>query len=100
MKESAQTVIEFWFKQIQPKQWWTKDPEFDQMLTDRFGQLHQQANQCELAAWRYSALGRLAEIIILDQFSRNIYRDTPQAFASDTLSRTSANKSRRWAGCS
>ena len=85
MKLGAHDVINFWFEESKPKQWWTKDPEFDQLITDRFSELHQQANDGELFAWRFSAIGRLAEIIILDQFSRNIYRNTPQAFASDNL---------------
>ena len=85
MKESIHSVIEFCFNEVQPKQWWVKDLAFDLMLKERFGQLHHRAVQCELIAWRHSALGRLAEIIILDQFSRNIYRNTPQAFSSDPL---------------
>jgi uncharacterized protein (DUF924 family) len=85
MSESIHSVIEFFFNEVELKQWWIKDEVFDQMLQNRFSQLHHQATQCELATWRHSALGRLAEIIILDQFSRNIHRNTPQAFASDPL---------------
>jgi uncharacterized protein (DUF924 family) len=85
MSEGAQQIIDFWFNELEPKQWWVKDTQLDQQIQARFGDLHQQANQCELVAWRYTSIGRLAEIIILDQFSRNIYRDTPQAFASDPL---------------
>ncbi len=82
---SWQTVINFWFEQIKPKQWWIKDPEFDQLLCDNYLGLHKQANAGELFHWRQTPVGRLAEIIVLDQFSRNIFRDTPQAFASDPL---------------
>lgn len=78
-------VIDFWFSEIEPKQWWIKDPQFDLMIKDRFGALHLAATQGELASWRSSALGRLAEVIILDQFSRNIYRDDPRAFAFDGM---------------
>ncbi len=78
-------VLKFWFEDIKPAQWWKKDPEFDQKIKDEFLELHQQANLCELADWRKAPYGRLAEVIILDQFSRNIYRDTPLAFASDPL---------------
>ena len=53
--------------------------------TSRFGRLHEAAARCELHAWRETPQGRLAEIIVLDQFSRNIYRDQPQAFACDAL---------------
>ena len=55
------------------------------MISQRFLPCLQQASQCELFGWRNSAQGRLAEIIVLDQFSRNIYRDNPQAFASDPM---------------
>lgn len=78
-------VLDFWFTEIDPKQHWIKDPEFDALITQRFGALHAQANACELFAWRDTAEGALAEIIVLDQFSRNMYRDTPQSFASDAL---------------
>ncbi len=78
-------LIEFWFDEIDAKQWWGKDPEFDRLITDRFGPLHARAVRCELFDWRVSELGRLAEIILIDQFSRNIHRDTPQAFQYDPL---------------
>ena len=80
-----QTVLDFWFKEITPAHWWKKDETFDQLIKDRFGELLQQGSQCELHAWRATADGRLAEIIVLDQFSRNVYRDTPVAFAQDPL---------------
>jgi uncharacterized protein (DUF924 family) len=79
-----QHVLDFWFNEIEPKQWWVKDETFDQLITSRFLKLHQQANAGELYSWRDTHQGRLAEIIVLDQFSRNMFRDTPQAFASDT----------------
>jgi len=85
MKEGAHAVIKFWFEECNPKQWWTKDDAFDQMITERFSELHAQACAGELFAWRFSAIGRLAEIIVLDQFPRNMYRNTPKAFASDHL---------------
>lgn len=80
-----QSVITFWFEEIEPKSWWIKDENFDQLICERFHKVHQAANACELYSWRQHALGRLAEIIVLDQFSRNIYRDRPAAFASDSL---------------
>jgi len=82
---TAQAVLGFWFKEIDAQQWWTKSAEFDQLITSRFGSLHAAAARCELNAWRDTPQGRLAEIIVLDQFSRNIYRDQPQAFACDAL---------------
>ncbi|NND00859.1 MAG: DUF924 domain-containing protein, partial [Gammaproteobacteria bacterium] len=78
-------ILKFWFQETDRKQWWAKDSAFDAVIAGRFGAVHARASQCELYAWRKSPQGRLAEIIILDQFSRNIYRDNPLAFATDSL---------------
>lgn len=80
-----QEVISFWFEEITPKQWWVKDQEFDNLIHQRFGQLHNAAIKGELWSWRNAALGALAEIIVIDQFSRNIYRNMPQSFAYDPI---------------
>ena len=80
-----QEVLNFWFEEITPEQWWKKDENFDQICRDRFLTLHQQAAQGELFQWRDTADGRLAEIIVLDQFSRNLFRDTAAAFAYDGM---------------
>lgn len=80
-----QEVIKFWFEEISQSKWWIKDEKFDQQIRTRFLSLHEKAVISQLAEWRDSPEGRLAEIIVLDQFSRNIYRDTPEAFASDKL---------------
>jgi uncharacterized protein (DUF924 family) len=77
-------VLNFWFHEINKKKWWVKDRDFDLQICQRFSDLHTSAVTCELFKWRESPEGRLAEIIILDQFSRNIFRDTPKAFASDS----------------
>ncbi len=76
-------VLTFWFKETEPRHWWVVDPAFDQGLRDRFLHLLLQAAAGELFGWRASARGRLAEIIVLDQFSRNVYRGTRQAFSQD-----------------
>ena len=78
-------VLQFWFEEIQPAQHWKKDPDFDQLITTRFSNIHASANRGELYEWRKSAKGRLAEIIVLDQFSRNMFRGKPESFASDVL---------------
>ena len=82
---SPETVITFWFKEVSPEQWWKRSDVFDQRIRTDFGALHQAAQRGELYAWRETARGRLAEIIILDQFSRNIYRDDRRAFACDPM---------------
>ena len=82
---TAQSVIQFWFDESSPKQWFTKDAAFDAAIQTRFGKLLEQAALGEFWGWRSDALGRLAEIIVLDQFSRNIHRGTPLAFACDPM---------------
>ena len=80
-----QEVLSFWFEELTSKMWWQKDAALDNRIRERFAALHQQARQGELYTWRSVARGALAEIIVLDQFSRNIYRDTPRAFESDSV---------------
>lgn len=78
-------VLDFWFVQTTPAQWWKVDPAFDALVRGRFEGLLRQAAACELHGWRDGAHGRLAEVIVLDQFPRNIHRGTPAAFACDPL---------------
>jgi uncharacterized protein (DUF924 family) len=78
-------ILKFWFEEIEPKMWWVADQQFDDLVRTRFHAIHEQAARGELFAWRKEARGRLAEIIVLDQFSRNIYRGTPRAFAQDPV---------------
>lgn len=82
---TIERVLQFWFEDLEPEQWWAKDEALDQRISDEFCSLHTSAQACELFEWRGSAEGRLAEVIVLDQFSRNIYRDTPKSFAQDPL---------------
>ncbi len=82
---NAQDILDFWFIEITPKQWWVVDPAFDAQIRARFATVHAQAAAGELYTWRRTAGGRLAEIIVLDQFSRNMYRGTPGAFAYDAI---------------
>jgi uncharacterized protein (DUF924 family) len=85
MSSEAQAVLDFWFEALTPAQWFKKDLAMDRTISERFGALHARVAQCECFAWRQTAQGRLAEIIVLDQFSRNIYRDDSRAFATDAL---------------
>ncbi len=85
MTIEADEVLRFWFEETEQKQRFSKDPKFDALITERFGTLHARAVRSELWNWRTRPEGRLAECIVLDQFSRNIYRDFPLAFAQDPL---------------
>lgn len=80
-----QQILDFWFDELEPQQWWSKDADLDRMIEERFFPVYEQACRCELYPWRKSAEGRLAEIIVLDQFPRNMFRDTPRSFATDSL---------------
>jgi uncharacterized protein (DUF924 family) len=78
-------ILNFWFTELTPKHHFAKDPALDEAIRTRFGATLAAAARCELFAWRTTPEGRLAEVLVLDQFSRNVYRDTPQAFAQDAL---------------
>ncbi len=78
-------VISFWFEELDPAQWWRVDSKVDGTVAARFGALHAQAARGEMAGWRVTPAGRLAEIVLLDQFSRNIWRNTPRAFVCDAM---------------
>ena len=78
-------ILRFWFEECTPEQWFKVDEKFDRMIAERFSACHEAAANGELYSWRSTPRGRLAEIIVLDQFSRNIYRNKPQAFAQDGM---------------
>lgn len=78
-------ILHFWFQELTPAQWWKVDPALDELIRDRFAAIHEAGNAGELVGWRTQPQGRLAEIIVLDQFSRNLHRGTPRAFASDPM---------------
>ena len=82
----AQSVIDFWFRgNEERKEWFRKDPAFDDEIRTRFLALHEEAARGELAAWKRSARECLALIVLLDQFPRNMFRDSPRAYATDPL---------------
>lgn len=82
---TPQEVLDFWFKEHGQAQWFGGGPAFDDAVRIRFAHVHAAAEACALYPWRTSPHGRLAEIIVLDQFSRQLYRGQARAFASDAL---------------
>jgi uncharacterized protein (DUF924 family) len=82
---TSEEILKFWFNEIDRSLWFKKDADFDRLLAERFGALNAQASLGELSAWRDTPHGRLAEIIVLDQFSRNLFRDSAKAFAQDGM---------------
>lgn len=89
---TPQDILHFWFEELTPQQHFSKDAALDARMRARFGSLLETAASSGLADWRTDAPGRLAEIIVLDQFSRNIHRDTPRAFEQDALVLTLARE--------
>lgn len=81
----ADTVIDFWFEELSEADWWRVDPALDEHITTLFKPLLLSARGGELYSWRDHARGRLAEIIVLDQFSRNIFRGSAEAFTADGM---------------
>lgn len=98
LDESAQQVLSFWLShgeglspaevaEAHSQMWFRRDDEVDAEIEERFGDLVAQAHAEQLEHWAETAYGRLALIIVLDQFSRNIHRDSPVAFAGDPHAR-------------
>ena len=82
---NASDILHFWFTELTDKQHFVKDVALDALIGVRFGAVLEAGSRSELWQWRGTPAGRLAEIIVLDQFSRNVWRDTPRAFAQDAL---------------
>lgn len=93
-------VLSFWFEQSTPRQWFSKNPAFDREISQRFGLWVESALSGELDHWSLEKQGCLALILVLDQFTRQIYRDTPKAFAGDgqALTRCEQAVQRGWVG--
>ena len=91
--KSPETVLEFWFGDLGnaipdralTKKWFMSPDGTDELIREKFGDLHAQAARGELDAWLETPRGRLAAIILIDQFSRNIHRGSSEAFANDHL---------------
>lgn len=82
---NADDILHFWFTESTPAQWFAKDDAFDALVRTRYEGLHRAAAQGECWEWRTTVRGRLAEVIVLDQFSRNLHRGSPLAFAQDGM---------------
>jgi uncharacterized protein (DUF924 family) len=81
----GEDILQFWFEDLNTEQWWNKDLELDVLIRSTYGALHEKVGRGESWQWRETDAGRLAEILVLDQFSRHIYRDQPKAFAFDGI---------------
>jgi uncharacterized protein (DUF924 family) len=86
----ASEVLAFWFgepvsaeRETFRKLWFEKSDAADREIADRFGALIERALRGELANWSNEPESALAQIVLLDQFTRNVFRNTPRAFAGD-----------------
>ena len=83
---NAQSVLGFWFRgNEERKEWFQKDPAFDDEIRARFLPLYEEAARGALAAWKHSSSECLALIILLDQFPRNMFRGDARTYATDAL---------------
>lgn len=83
LPKEARDVLEFWFLELTPSDWFAQSDELDASITKRFGPTLEQAAQGRLDHWADTVRGRLALIIVLDQFSRNVFRGTARSYTQD-----------------
>ena len=76
-------ILNFWFETLSPRDWWRKNENLDAQIKNEFAGIHELVVSGETMAWRGTDEGRLAEIIVLDQFSRNMFRGQTASFAYD-----------------
>lgn len=91
----AQSILDFWFIEHGRNDWFSRRARFDAEIRRRFGAAHEAALSGKLDALRAGADGALALILLLDQFSRNLYRDDGRAFAGDEKARAVAREATR-----
>lgn len=84
-------ILTFW-RDAGPERWYAKNAAFDDIIRGRFLTVWEKARTGDLASWESTDEGTLALILVLDQFSRNIFRDDPRAYSTDALAREVANR--------
>ena len=87
---SPREILDFWFKEVPSERWFSSDPAIDAAIRERFEETWQTARAGALTDWKQSKEGALALIILLDQFPRNMFRGSAEAFATDALAREAA----------
>lgn len=83
MHNSKYDILDFWFNQTSPAQWFQVSEEFDALVRDRYGVLHHNAASGLVDDWQTDSDGALALCIVLDQFPRNMFRGRAEAFSTD-----------------
>jgi len=84
---AANDFLRYWFVEAGPAAWFRGGPRFDADLSARYGDLHQRAARSDLMAWGDDAGGALALVILLDQITRNLNRQSAAAFTNDPAAR-------------
>ena len=82
----ASKILDFWFKKSKSIQWFKKDNKYDNLIKNNFLHHHNAAINGDFISWKKSPYESLAFIILLDQFSRNIYRNDHRSFMFDHIS--------------
>ena len=85
MTALSDEILKFWFQECSNEDWFMANPEFDEWLRERFSDVNQQASSGGLDDWANDSKSCLSLIIVLDQFTRNLFRGTPKAFQNDEL---------------
>ena len=85
-------VVDFWFQEQTPEKWFAKDDAVDAEIRKRFGALHASLTEKVPATVTATPLGALATVIVLDQFSRNLHRNSPRAFSTAATALTIAQE--------
>ena len=88
---SPDDILFFW-REAGPDRWFIKDESFDALIRERYLATHEAAAAGKLSDWEATAEGALALVIVLDQFSRNMFRDDARTFAADDKARAVANR--------
>lgn len=85
-------VLGFWFEELTPKDWFEGGAELDTTIEERFTDIHAQVSAGEFWRYRTDAHAYLAEVLVLDQFSRQLFRGEAEAFAYDRMALTLAQE--------
>jgi len=85
LPSQALEVLDFWYKELEPKQWWVRDDAVDRVIIERFSALYKQVADAIPENWLKTPRGRLAAVIVLDQFPRNMFRGSAKTFGTDAV---------------
>ncbi|MDH2328734.1 DUF924 domain-containing protein [Cereibacter sp. SYSU M97828] len=90
--DDPESVLDFWLGELDPEDWYSGEPELDEEIRERFGDLWQAAHDGGLEHWVDGPAGTLAYLIVTDQFPRNLFRGQAKAFATDPKARAAARR--------